>query len=521
MKGPVFFIACCCIAASLLITSCASGIVVQTGSASPPEVLQYANDWPLPDHDYAGTRAATNSSIGSGNVATLGPAWSFPVQAGGGDSGALAGTNPLITGGTVYVEDMLSRLYAIDLATGQELWSYDPAVGSPSQGPIGPAIGWGKAFMPVDLSDLVAIDLTTHQKVWDTDLTFNRPVGMLIQPVAYDGTVYASTQPGTATLGEYLPGGAGVLYGIGQATGEVRWSFDTIQSPDLWGHPEINSGGGAWMPPAIDTQSGTVFWGTGNPAPFPGTADYPGGTSRPGRDLYTDSLLALDHLNGSLEWFNQVDPHDNFDHDFQISPILATVPIDGTPRDIVIGAGKWGRVYGFDRATGSILWVTLVGDHNGNDELATVPDDPIAVLPGALGGVETPMAYADGTVYVTNDDLPTLYSASGYVAFVGNVSGGRGGITAIRADTGKVAWRQNLPSLATGGATVVNDLVFVGTYDGTIRAFNRTTGVPLWSYQAPAGINAWPAVAGDTLVWPCGVGPNASVIALRPAGTGS
>lgn len=516
MKGLPVFLAICCITTFFAIAGFASGILVQTGSASPPEVIQYANDWPLPNHDYENTRAA-NSTITSANVNMLRPAWLVPVSVEGSDYGALSGTNPIIAGTTVYFEDMLSRLYAVDLATGHVQWTYDPGISAASQGPIGPAIGWGKAFIPVELSDLVAVDLATHQKIWDIDLTYGKSVGMLIQPVPYDGTVYASTQPGTARLGEYLPGGAGILYGVDQSTGTVRWNFSTVTS-GFWGNESVNSGGGSWMPPAIDTKSGTIFWGTGNPAPFPGTPEYPNGASRPGPDLYTDSLLALDHRNGTLLWYNQVDSHDNFDHDFQISPILATVPAGGSGRDIVIGAGKGGRVFGFDRKTGSILWVTLVGDHNGNDQLESVPNGTVTVTPGALGGVETPMAYSDGVVYVVNDDLPTLYSATGYVAFLEGVGAGTGGITAIRAETGKVLWNRKLPSLPTGAATVVNDLVFTGTFDGTILAFNRTTGEPAWSYKAPAGINSWPAVTGDTIVWPCGVGVNSSVIALR-AGT--
>ncbi len=516
MKGVIVLTACCCLAGMIAIAGYASGIIVQTGSTVPPEVLQYANDWPLPNHDYASTRATVISSISTKNAGTLSLAWSVPVHVDGGESGALAGTNPLIMDGIVYYEDTLSRFTAVDLATGHILWTYDPGITDPSQGPLGPAIGWGKAFIPVDLSNLVAVDLVTHQKIWDVDLTYGKPVGMLIQPVAYDGTVYAATQPGTSTLGEYQPGGTGILYGVDQSTGTVRRRFDTVRSPDLWGHPEINSGGGSWMPPTIDTHSGAIFWGTGNPAPFPGTPEYQNGASRPGNNLYTNSILALDSRNGTLRWYNQVDPHDLFDHDFQISPVLATVVVDGVSREIVIGAGKWGRVYGFDRKTGSILWVTPVGEHNGNDALATIPNESTPVIPGALGGVETPMAYAGGMVYVTNDDLPTLYSASGYVAFVGGPEQGTGGITAIQADTGKIAWKSKLPSLVTGAATVVNDLVFVGTYDGTIRAFNRTSGSPVFSYQAPAGINGWPAVAGDTLVWPCGAGQNSSVIALRP-----
>ena len=106
------------------------------------------------------------------------------------------------------------------------------------------------------------------------------------------------------------------------ATGKVRWTFDTVKDGDLWGHPELNSGGGAWYPPAIDERTGLLYVGTGNPAPFVGTAQFPNGTSRPGPNLYTDSLLALDLHTGALRWYHQVSPHDIFDRD-QVHALIA------------------------------------------------------------------------------------------------------------------------------------------------------------------------------------------------------
>src|SRR5690606_29256776 len=147
-------------------------------------------------------------------------------------------------------------------------------------------------------------------------------------------------------------------------TGRVVWSFSTVDSDDLWGHPEVNSGGGAWYPPAVDVQTGTTFWGIGNPAPFPGTEEWPSGSSRPGPNLYTDSMLALDHLTGELVWFRQVLPHDLFDHDFQISPILAELNVSGSEQKLVFGAGKLGKVYAFNRSTGEIIWSTVVGKYD-------------------------------------------------------------------------------------------------------------------------------------------------------------
>lgn len=104
-----------------------------------------------------------------------------------------------------------------------------------------------------------------------------------------------------------------------------------------------------------------------------------------------------------------MNPHDILDHDFQIPPILAQANISGKQQEIVIGAGKMGRVYAFNRTTGAILWVVLVGIHE-NDQLAVLPNETTKVYPGYFGGVETPMAYSDGVIYVPYIDLYTNYT---------------------------------------------------------------------------------------------------------------
>ena len=148
--------------------------------------------------------------------------------------------------------------------------------------------------------------------------------GIDMQTTVYDGLVYISTVPGNAGI-FYAGGGMGVIYALDQATGKVVWSFNTIQDQNLWGHPEINSGGGCWYAPAVDTGTGDIFFGIANPAPFPGqvksgniTQDWPNGTSRPGNNLYTNSLMAFDHKTGEVQWFNQVWPHDISDYDLMM-----------------------------------------------------------------------------------------------------------------------------------------------------------------------------------------------------------
>jgi len=480
--------------------------------ATPPEISQYSQDWPLSNQDYSNTRATTNSTINSSNVATLGAAWVHNVPSGLSTFGSIS-TNPIIMGDTVYIQDMGNNVFALDLATGELKWQ--TVYNLTNVGPNGVSVAYGKVFMSAGPYDVVALDAATGKEVWRTTLVdINRDPsqgvnGIDMQPTVYDGMVYISTVPGNGGV-FYAGGGMGVLYALDQETGKIIWKFNTVYPTDwITNIPGINSGGGAWYSPSVDTATGKMFWGIGNPAPFPGQAkatgidqDWPNGSSRPGPNLYTSSLLALNHQTGDLSWYYQALPHDISDFDLQAPPILATADYAGKKQDIVIGAGKMGQVCAVNRETGALVWKTAAGEHNGNDLLSSYPTDgTITVLPGILGGVETPMAYADGTIYLIANNLAVDFT-NGLTYKLHPLKEATSDMEAIDVNTGKVLWDVKLPSGGFGGATVVNDLVFTGTYDGMLYAFNRSTGQQVWSYQAPAGVNAWPAVVGDTIVWP-------------------
>lgn len=481
-----------------------------SGNNVPPEMAKYADEWPAANRDYSNTRATQDSVINSQTIQTLGVAWTFALT--GFSEWGAAATNPLILNNIVYLQDLKSNVFAIDLATGKLLWEKDYNLDN--FGPNGPAVGWGKLFVPKGHYEVAALNLKNGEELWSTRLSDKTNVGIDIQLIAYNNMVYVCTVPGSTNADFYTGGGYGVIHALDQKTGKVIWKFNTVDSENIWGNPTVNSGSGAWYPPAIDTDTGITYWGTGNPAPAPGTKEYPSGSSRPGPNLCSDSMLALDSTTGKLLWYKQVKPHDLFDLDFQSSPILITATINGHPTKIVIGSGKLGKVYAFDRKSGEIYWQTHVGQHQ-NDELTELPAGTTTVLPGPDGGVLTPMAYADGVLYVpivnhSGDYTPTEFIWSTY-----DESAGTGELVALDVSTGKPIWDKSFNSIAIGGATVVNDLVFTATLDGMIYALNRSTGEEVWNYQAPGGINGWPAVSGDFILFPVGLGPKAQLTAFQ------
>jgi outer membrane protein assembly factor BamB len=165
----------------------------------------------------------------------------------------------------------------------------------------------------------------------------------------------------------------------------------------------------------------------------------------------------------------------------------------------VLVAGKMGKAFAYRADNGRRLWTLSVGRHQ--NDTGPLPRKAITIYPGDLGGVETPMAFADGRLFVPWLDFGARASASGLAGgFASNFKSGRGGFTAVAAATGKVLWQHKLPSMDFGAATVANDVVFTSTYAGVVYAYDTQTGKTLWTTKAPAGINSFPAIDGDTLL---------------------
>ena len=463
------------------------GLALSRGGqgTDPPELGRYAREWPAPNGNLSGTRAATGAAIDATNVSHLRLAWRFRFTAQPGFSGIFAST-PLVLGGRVYLQDLDSNVYALDAATGRLIWR--TRFRQMDGGPNGLAAGYGRIYGNTNRSAF-ALEVQTGRLVWLQPLA-RPPAGAIdIAPVVANGLVY------TSSLGQ-PPGGKGVIYALDAATGRPRWTFQTILGH--WAVPKEAAGGGAWWPVSVDG-AGRVYAGNSNPYPWGGTPLHPNGLAYRGAALYTDSLLALEGQTGKLAWYDQVTPHDVRDYDLADSPIIARQRVQGKKRDVVFGAGKAGLVYAWDRTTGRRLWQTAVGLHR-NDR-GPLPSRRVTVCPGLLGGVETPMAYAAGRLFVPVVNLCMRGSATGYESLyrVDVARRGRGALVALDAGSGRPLWTRHFGAPAFGCATVANNVVFAPTFDGRIYALATDTGRTLWRARARAGINACPAVAGDTL----------------------
>jgi len=491
--------------AALLVAAAVVGAPVVGGGASAqtnPPGGGATSEWPRPGGDYANSRAAVGSTIESTNVAGVTKAWEVATP------GSLT-TAVVVVGDTIYMEDSRCIITAIDRVTGAVRWQ-SASVGF-TIGPQGVSIGDGAVFA-TSPTGAIALEQDNGQIRWEKHLTDTPTEGVDAQPQYVKGKVLIATVPVSARV-QYHGGDRGVLYALDAKTGDIEWMFDTVASNDLWGNASVNSGGGAWYPPAVDPKSGLVYWGVANPAPFPGTAEFPNGTSRPGRNLYTDSTVALSLKTGKLRWYRQAVQHDIFDQDF-VHALIAKSGSGGDARSVVVGAGKGGQVLGMDPATGKLLWKTAVGVHENHD--LTALTGPTEVMPGTYGGVLTPPATADGVVYVATLNAPATLEPDTTAYFGGSIGTRDGEVVAIDATTGKHRWATSVPGDPMGGATVVNDLVITGTYQGQVVALDRATGKVVTTIDVGNGIAGWPAAVGDLLLVPTGtVGRPGTLVADR------
>ncbi len=515
----------CLAAMSLLLAACGGGNNDNNdnnGNKGTAGSTTLSTGWEWPGGDTKNSRAV-GGPINASNVSTLGVAWTVPITANGAFGGYSA--TPVVVDDVLYTQDLESNVQAIDFKTGKVRWTHK--FNSANIGPNGVTVANGKVYGATSDSAF-ALEAATGKQLWIRKLTRNANEGIDMAPGYNDNTVYVSTVPGNAKT-FYTGNGQAILTAMDASTGAIKWKWDEVPA-NLWSekHKNINSGGGQWYPPTFDGK-GNLYVGVANPAPFTGTPKYPWGSSRPGPNLYTNSIVKLNASTGKLIWHYQLTPHDIYDWDLQNPPLLATA----NGKEVVIAGGKAGIVVEVDAQTGKVLWKRPVGMHNGhdNDHIAAQKGDfsnlkiPVTILPGDLGGIESQLATNGETVFAAVNNLATTYKGQG-LKFASTVppQKGTGEFVAIDVATGQVKWNVKLDSSPYGAATIANDVVFTTTFDGTLHGFNVDTGKEVWNTKLSAGTNAPVAVAGDTLIaagtLPSGHGQKALIIAYRLGATG-
>jgi alcohol dehydrogenase (cytochrome c) len=485
------------VASAGAVVACAAAVglfSVTASSAAGTSSSAAALSWALPGANVTNTRDVSGP-ITASNVGTLKATWSVPIHAKG-FFGEYA-TTPVEADGVMYTQDLSSDVIAVQLSTGKVLWEHK--YNSSDIGPNGVTVVDGTVYGATETS-VFAIQAATGEQLWSKKITRNGNEGIDMAPGYNNGTVYVSTVPGNAA-NFYAGNGQAILWALNAQSGATKWKWDEVPA-NLWGNKKINSGGGQWDPPSFDSQ-GNLYIGVANPAPFLGTTKYPFGSSRPGADLYTDSVVKLNAKTGKLMWYYQLTPHDISDWDMNNSPVLTT--INGTPA--VIDAGKAGIVIALNQATGKLIWTRPVGVHIGpsNIGLLTAKDPskfkfPITMEPGDLGGVESQLASNGSTVFAAINDMPVKYTGQSDADATDNLNTAKGELVAIDQDTGKILWDHKFAHSAFGAAAVTNNVVFTTTYDGTIWALSATTGKVLWSKPLSAGTNSPVMIDGNTVV---------------------
>ncbi len=473
---------------------------------------------------YAQTRYYPATQIDTSNVSKLRPAFHFQTE-------VLESmeTAPIVVDGIMYVTTSYNHVYALDATTGKEYWHYKHKQGPVTTYCCGPnnrgvAVMGDRLYMGTLDAKLVSLDAKTGKVLWATQIADPEAgYSETMAPVAVNGKVLIGTNGG-----EY--GIRGFVKAYDAKDGKLLWTFNTVPDKGHEGKWAVNDatnrnlhrdlaaekaqfaksadfyktlGGGVWMAPAVDRETNTAFFVVGNPSP-----DLYG-AERPGDNLYTDSIVAVDLNTGAYKWHFQYVPHDVWDLD-AVSPVVLTEAMgkDGKMRKVAIHGGKTGHIYVHDRATGELIRFSeaMIPQEN----MWVLPTkDGARMLPGANGGVEwSPMAvnptlrlaYAANlhqpmTYHVEASQYPggKLWLGGAFKVIASEKQWGR--LAAVNLDTGKVAWKFDTEQPLIGGVlATAGGLVFNGEGNGLFRAFDAGTGKMLWEYQCGAGVNA-PAVS--------------------------
>ncbi|MDZ4863547.1 MAG: PQQ-binding-like beta-propeller repeat protein [Gemmatimonadota bacterium] len=538
--------------------------------AAAPLAAQSRDGWPLHGHDLGGQRFSPLAAIDTTTVARLVPKWTF-------HSGVTATfqATPIVAGGVMYVSLPFSGVAALDAATGHERWRYThkSLVEKFCCGPAnrGVAVAHGMVYIGTVDGRLVALDARTGAPVWDITVaeyqgttesnsqlqqddplsqvgkTGSTGVGISAAPLVHDGKVFVGIagvgyglhpDQGLAVVGvagQY--GRPGLMAAFDAKTGKPLWHFDvtaagwegafTNATPDgvqmqrdiegeraaAAAHADAwrYGGGSIYASPVIDRERHLLIFGTGNPSPQMADA------SRPGDNLHTSSLVALDLRTGRLVWSYQQVPHDRWGYDVASSPVLLDVTVNGTRIPAVAHASKTGWVFVHDRRDGRLLFKSEPFVPQRNLFTPPQPGEGVVVAPGIAGGSNwSPSAYdaSRQLFFVGALHLPTRYISHEVTrpdgtmlqyASTQNTTEAWGTLTALDLGAGgRISWQVKTEEPLIGGVlATAGGLVFSGAGKGKFAAFSSSTGAQLWSWQCDAGVNAPPisyAVGGKQYI---------------------
>ncbi len=485
-------------------------------------------DWPSYNGDYTGRRFSALDQINVDNVGKLRAQWLFHSH----NSNSMEVT-PVVVGGVMYLTSANDAL-ALDARTGRVLWHHGRPI---TEGLVddasahhnrGVAVWHSRIFMETDNAHLLCLDAHSGHLIWDityADTKLN--YGATSAPLLVNDKVVVGTSGGD-------DGVRGFLAAFDALTGKMVWRFWTIPAPgepgsESWiGDAYLHGGGTTWMPGTYDPQLNTLYWGTSNPAP-----DFVG-DSRPGDDLYTDCVLALDPDTGKLKWHFQFTPHDLFDWDATETPVLLDAKVDGQMRHLLVEANRNGFFYILDRTNGKFLgatrfveklnWASGI-DSNGRPVRTGIMPTPQGTkvcpsMDGATNWFSPSYNPATGLFYfLALEGCHMFYAGREKQTFRPGqtyYSTGTKHIPGIPAEkvllaydaaTGKPVWRY--PQVGEGGSwggtmTTAGGLVFFGDDSQEFEAVDARTGKALWHFNTGQQMHASPmSYAVDGVQYVC------------------
>ena len=473
-----------------------------------------ATNWLSYNGDYTGRRYSALREVHAGNVAQLRAQWVFHAS-----SSSNLEVTPVVVDGIMFIT-AANDAFALDAQTGRTLWHYSRPV---TEGLIddasqhhnrGVGIWRSRIYMETDNAHLLCLDARSGHLLWDVAYTDGNPnYGATSAPLVVQNKVIVGTSGGD-------DGVRGFVAAYDAETGREAWRFWTIPAPgefgsSSWPGESYKLGGGTtWMPGTFDPELNTIFWGTSNPAP-----DFDG-APRPGDDLYTDCLLALDPDTGKLKWYFQFTPHDLFDYDATQTPVLVDATFRGRPRKLIIEANRNGFLYLLDRTNGQFLsamrfaeklnWATGIDEKGRPIRTEIKPSaEGTRVCPGMVGATnwhapsynpETSlfyfMALESCSVLVLKPQAfkpRETYYSTGARHSEGDYN--QKILLAYSVDGDKPAWRyvQTGRGHSAGGTmTTAGGLVFFGDDAESFEAVDAQTGKPLWHFHTGQNIAASP-----------------------------